>query len=320
VLHYVLGEDFGKAVMGSISSFLQKTTKAAARRLFPEAYSYLEFGKYAKTWIHPRISDINDYYTPSILLGHEGIDLQVTKQLIRLDAWRSERHQALFSELRQDPVINDPPSWLGENVGPAELHNGYYPTPDAEIYAAMILDIGPKQIVEVGSGYSTLIARRAIRYAALPTKLLVFDPSPRTEVRFAADEIVNSPVEDSGLDHRNWTANDILFIDSSHICRSRGDVPFLFCQVLPKLPAGVFVHVHDIFIPYDYPTNYDDRCYTEQYLLHCILSGSSRYLTILSTHYLSRNHSRPMQEVFSPKVGASQLYNGASYWFQVVSG
>jgi hypothetical protein len=244
--------------------------------------------------------------------------LQVTEQLVRLDGWRRERYQALFSELRQDPAINNPPVWLGESVGLGELHNGFFPTPDAEIYAAMILDIGPQQIVEVGSGYSTLIARRAIRYAGLPTKLTVIDPLPRTEIGSAADEIVNIYAEDGGLDHCNWAANDILFVDSSHICRSRGDVSFLFCQVIPKLPAGVFVHVHDIFIPYDYPTNYDDRCYTEQYLLHCLLSGSSRYLTILSTHYLSRNHPQPMQQVFSPKVGASQLYNGASYWFKVV--
>jgi hypothetical protein len=184
----------------------------------------------------------------------------------------------------------------------------------------MILDVGPPRIVEVGCGYSTLVARRAIGYAGLPTKLAVVDPAPRTDVGLAADEIVTSPVEDSGLDRRDWTENDILFIDSSHICRARGDVPFLFCRVLPKLPAGVVVHVHDVFIPYDYPTNYDERCYSEQYLLHCVLSGSSRYSTILSTHYLSRHHPQAMQAVFGPRVGASQLYNGASYWFQVVSG
>jgi hypothetical protein len=66
--------------------------------------------------------------------------------------------------------------------------DGFYPTPDAEIYAAMILDIGPLQIVEVGSGYSTLIARRAIQYATLPTKLAVIDPSPRTEIGELAPE------------------------------------------------------------------------------------------------------------------------------------
>jgi hypothetical protein len=115
--------------MVSVGSLLRKTTNVAARRLLPDLYSDLKFGKYARTWIYPRFSDVSDYYTPSILLGHEGIDLQVTEQLTRLDAWRGERYQALFSELRQDPAINNPPDWLGESVGSAELHNGYYPTP-----------------------------------------------------------------------------------------------------------------------------------------------------------------------------------------------
>ncbi len=304
--------------MISANYLLRRTAKVMARRLLPDVYSDLEFGQYARAWIEPKKSDANDYYAPSILLGHEGIDLRVTEQLERVGVWSGERYQALFGELRRDPAINT--GALGEKAGVAELHNGFYPTPDAEIYAAMIVDLKPRQIVEVGCGYSTLIARRAIQYAALPTKLTVIDPAPRTEVGSAADEIVRNNVEDSALDHRVWAPNDILFIDSSHICRSRGDVPFLFCQILPKLPVGVFVHVHDIFIPYDYPTNYDARCYTEQYLLHCILSGSSRYSTVLSTHHLSRSHPRPMQQVFSSKVGASQLYNGASYWFQVVSG
>jgi Methyltransferase domain len=306
--------------MGAIAAVLQRPAKAAAKRLFPELYGRLEFGSYATEWIRPRASATRDDHTPSVLLGHAGIDLHEPEQLARLDAWRGERYQAVFAALRKDPAINDPPQWLSEKVGPGELHNGYYPTPDAEIYAAMILDIGPGQIVEVGSGYSTLVARRAIGYGVLPTKLAVIDPAPRTEIGSAADEVVDRPVEDSDLDCRDWTENDILFIDSSHICRSRGDVPFLFCRVLPKLPAGVFVHVHDIFIPYDYPTNYDERCYTEQYLLHCALSGSNRYATVFATHYLARRHPGPMQAVFSPRVGASRLYNGASYWFRVASG
>jgi hypothetical protein len=81
----------------------------------------------------------------------------------------------------------------------------------------------------------------------------------------------------------------------------------------------MLVHVHDIFIPYEYPTNYDELCYTEQYLLHCLLSGSSRYQTLLSTHYLSRNYHAQMQQTFGEKVGRDPLFSGASYWFQVVS-
>ena len=105
-----------------------------------------------------------------------------------------------------------------------------------------------------------------------------------------------------------WTCDAVIVATGRH-CR----------KVLPNLPPGIFVHVHDIFIPYEYPTNYDELCYTEQYLLHCLLSGSSRYRTILSTHYLSRNYATEMQQSFGEKPGSDPLFSGASYWFEVVS-
>jgi hypothetical protein len=103
------------------------------------------------------------------------------------------------------------------------------------------------------------------------------------------------------------------------VCRSRGDLPRLFCQILPELPGRAIVHVHDIFIPYEYPTNYDDLCYTEQYMLHCLLSGAHRYRTILSTHHLSRQHAAEMRQTFGERVGLDPLYFGASFWFQTTS-
>ena len=221
----------------------------------------------------------------------------------------------MFRKLREDADINT--GLNGQSFGTAALHNGYYPTPDAEIYAAMILDIRPKHVIEVGSGFSTLVARHAIRFGNVGSKLTVIDPEPRTNVGAAADEVIRAYVEDTDLAGRVWDPSTILFIDSSHICRSRGDVPLLFCKVLPKLPAGLVVHIHDIFIPYEYPTNYDELCYTEQHLLHCLLSGSPCYRTLLSTHNLSRNHASQMQQVFGEKVGRDSIFSGASYWIEV---
>ena len=92
------------------------------------------------------------------LLGHRGIELDVEKQLGRLSSWTADRHQKLFAELRTDPLIR-------------VTSNGFFMTPDAEIYASMIMDRKPRRVIEVGSGYSTLIARNTIRYAGYPTKL-----------------------------------------------------------------------------------------------------------------------------------------------------
>jgi hypothetical protein len=182
----------------------------------------------------------------------------------------------------------------------------------------MILDTQPEEVIEIGSGYSTLVARQAIDYGKLNTKLSVIDIKPRTNVAAAADNVILSFVEDTDLDKREWNPNSILFIDSSHVCRARGDLPLIFCKILPKLPVGMLVHVHDIFLPYDYPTNYDQLCYTEQYLLFCLLSGSPRYKTALATHFLSRNHSREMQQTFGEIAANNSLFLGASYWFKIV--
>ena len=239
------------------------------------------------------------------MLGTTGIDLHAEEQLTRLASWTSERHQALFKELRADPTLR--------------LDDSFYTTPDAEIYAAMILDRNPRRIVEVGAGYSTLIARKTIRHAGYDTKLVAIDPMPRTDVQAAADQLILSVVEQSDLVNYDWSAGDILFIDSSHACRTRGDVPYLYCQLLPSLPAGILVHVHDIYIPFDYPNSYDGWCYSEQYLLYCMLAYSNRYRTALATHWLTREHLEPMRTVLGSKVGDERdsRYFGCSYWFEV---
>jgi hypothetical protein len=303
--------------MSSIGTFLNKLTRATVRQLAPNLAKDIKLGRYARNWVLPRDSGVREHFLPGHVLGHAGFDLHTGDQLSRIRQWRDDRFQRLFNELRQDTSINT--GLNGQTFGNTALHNGYYPTPDAEIYAAMILDVRPQEIVEVGSGFSTLIARRAIRYGDTGSKLTVIDMQPRTDVGAAADEVIRHYVEDTDLENRTWNPKSILFIDSSHVCRSRGDLPLLFCKVLPKLPAGVLVHVHDIFLPYEYPTNYDDLCYTEQYLLHCLLSGASRYRTVLSTHNLSRNHHVEMQQTFGERVGRDPFFSGASYWFDVVS-
>jgi hypothetical protein len=302
--------------MSRIVNRLRNLARSAGRRLSPALADDMRLARYVKQWVLPRDTGTKEYYVPSHVLGHAGFDLHLQDQLARISRWNDGQYQRLFRNLREDSAINT--GLNGRSFGTAALHNGYYPTPDAEIYAAMILDYRPEEVIEVGSGFSTLIARHAIRYGNTGSKLTVIDPEPRTNVSSAADEVILSFVEDSDIVQRSWNPRSILFIDSSHICRSRGDLPYLFCQVLPNLPIGMVVHVHDIFLPYDYPTNYDHLCYTEQYLLHCLLSSSARYRTIISTYNLSRNRAE-MQQTFGEKVGRDPLFPGASYWFEVTT-
>src|SRR6185436_19447886 len=143
-----------------------------------------------------------------------------------LRRWKAEPYRTLYTKLRHEPSINT------ERLGGSSLTNGWYNTPDAEIYASLILEVKPRRIVEVGAGFSTRIARASIVHAGLPTTITVVDPEPRTDIRAIADEVVLAGVEGSNLHERDWAAGDLLFIDSSHVCRTRGDIPYLFCKLI----------------------------------------------------------------------------------------
>jgi hypothetical protein len=268
---------------------------------------------YAREHVVPRppVDRDGQPWVPLSQVGHAGIDLQEAQQLALIEKWKAEAHQALIASLRNNPSINT------QRLGGPTVANGWYNTPDAEIYASMILDRQPGQIVEVGAGFSTRVARAAIGHAGLQTRITIVDPEPRTDVASAADSLVVRPVEQSGLAERDWSPGDFLFIDSSHICRTRGDVPFLFCQVVPRLPPGVVVHVHDIYLPFDYPNNQDHLWYTEQYVLLALLAHSPRYRTVLTSHWLSRTHGDRMRAVLGPEVGRDTRHYGGCYWFEI---
>ena len=80
----------------------------------------------------------------------------------------------------------------------------------------------------------------------------MIDPEPRTDVTEAASRVSRERVEQAGLKESDFPPSSILFIDSSHILRTGGDLPFLYCDLVPSLPSDVAVHVHDIYLPFDY--------------------------------------------------------------------
>lgn len=294
-----------------------------ARKLASMMYAALprlreqnELALFARENVIPNPPDVPDSVPnmPLTRLDTPGIDFREGDQLARLESWRSDRHQAMFKVLREDPAINR------FALGQLAISNTFCNTPDAEIYASMILDRKPGRLVEVGSGFSTLIAKKAITFAGYDTEVVVVDPFPRTDVRSVADQLKLARVEQTNLLEDRWSPGDILFIDSSHICRTRGDLPYLFCRVLPALPAGVLVHVHDIFLPYDYPNLYDAWCHTEEYLLACMLAHSRRYRVVAATHWLSRTHGSQMEKTFGPFAGTAASaphHFGCSFWLEV---
>lgn len=172
--------------------------------------------------------------------------------------------------------------------------NRYFQSPDAEVLYAMVHLHRPRRIIEVGSGNSTLLFRAAIHDASLNTRLISIDPDPRHEIERHADEVIRQKVESFASEElfAGLQRDDILFVDSSHDIKAGNDVVKLFLQVFPALAPGVIVHLHDIFLPYEYPRDWlvNHRwTWTEQYLLHAMLQGSSEFDVLWAGHYLQRN-------------------------------
>ena len=169
--------------------------------------------------------------------------------------------------------------------------NGYYESPDAEILYAMVRLHRPDRIIEIGSGNSTLLFRAAIEDAGLTTRLISIDPHPRRVIEQAADEFVRDRIEDVDFEARfgRLGPGDVLFIDSSHRIEPGNDVVQLFLNVLPGIGAGAIVHVHDIFLPFEYPEEWLVRYrwqMNEQYLVQALLQGSDKFEVLWAGRYL----------------------------------
>ena len=284
----------------------------AARRVSPRWESLLLMRGPLGDVLPPDLEALDrDSGLPARVMELPGIDLRLREQLERLAAWEGS-HDALFAELRADPALNP------RGAGGPYVDNEFYGTPDAEVYAAMIADVRPDAIVEIGAGYSTLVARRTIDRLALSARLLVVDPEPRRDVAPYADGVMRAPVEEVDLARLSLGARSILFIDSSHVVRAGGEVPHLFNDVVPVLPAGAVVHVHDVFVPYDYPDSYRARLYSEQYVLQALLSDSPRYRLLFATHMMCRREPEAMRRVFGAEVARDPRLYGVSLWFEVV--
>ena len=173
------------------------------------------------------------------------------------------------------------PSWV----------NDWLPALDGAAIYAFIRSRSPALYVEVGSGISTRFAARARRDGLLRTRIVSIDPRPRVEVDELCDSVVRVPLEaaDPSVFHE-LSDGDVLFVDGSRRAFMNSDATVFFLEVLPQLAGGVLVGVHDVFLPYDYPREYADRYYSEQYLLAAhLIAGNPALEPVLPTFYASRH-------------------------------
>ena len=212
---------------------------------------------------------------------------------------------APLAELSEDETDPSLPFWS----------NPWLPPLDGATLYGLIATRAPSLYMEVGSGFSTKFARLAIRDHGLDTRIVSIDPQPRAEVDALCDEVVRAPYEDIDLDLLDRLGpGDMLFVDNSHRAFTNSDVTVFFTETLPYLRSGVIYGVHDTFIPHDYPAEWNDRFYAEQYLLMCYLAGGAGGDEILlGTHHLAT--SRQLLEDFRPWLPAiDAALVGGGFW------
>lgn len=221
-----------------------------------------------------------------------GIDWNIEEQLQLLSSFSYATELATLS---------------GTKIGGREFYidNGAFESGDAEYWYSLIRSKKPKRIIEIGSGFSSQVARRAL------------DDNKRVDPHYSCEHILIEPYENDWLESLGVTvirekvencdlqmfkelgADDILFIDSSHVIRPQGDVLFEFLGILPVLNNGVIVHIHDIFSPRDYPNAWVvDKVlfWNEQYLLEAFLTSNTEWKVIGAINFLRHHYYEELKE------------------------
>ncbi len=186
------------------------------------------------------------------------------------------------------------------------LDNPIFSGGDACFLYAMIRYVRPKRVIEVGSGFSScLMLDINDLFLNGETAFTFIDPYPErlrsllTEKDAQKVEIISQRVQDVSLEtFSSLESGDILFVDSSHVSKVGSDVNYLFFEILPVLQAGVYVHIHDVFYPFEYPTKwvYEGRAWNEAYLLRAFLQYNPSFRVVLFNALIAKLRTRELQE------------------------
>ena len=284
-------------------------------------YGLQYFAVSSKLFKHWGILPIRDhYYEPQFVYDKNfksseirklPLDFKVGNQLFFLQTLKHKK------ELEQWPVVK-------QHNNDYYLSNGSFEEGDADLYYLMIRNLRPKKIIEIGSGFSTLLALQALtknKLEGYEGELICIEPF---EYSFFEETkgftLIKERVESVEISFFNQLQqDDILFIDSSHIIRPENDVLFEYFQIMPYLKKGVIVHIHDIFSPRHYPDEWmkrEFRLWNEQYLLEAFLHNNSDWEIIFSLNYLKCDYFEATKKVL---YNINTATNPGSFWLKKIN-
>lgn len=253
-----------------------------------------------------------------------GVDFALEDQIMRL-------HDELL------PFVSECnfPEMANGSAHTFHFNNGFFERVDAEVAYSFVRRYKPKRIIEIGSGNSTLVLGKALQRNERdghPGELISIEPNPAPFLKTGVPgltQLIEKQVQQVPMElFGTLRANDILFIDSSHVVSMDSDVIHECLRILPELAPGVLVHFHDVFTPLDYPKQFvmKNLCFWgEQYLLEAFLAFNSAFKVMWASSAMQQFHPEVLLNAFPEWKGSyermptdlktfSPTLNGSEVW------
>jgi hypothetical protein len=244
-----------------------------------------------------------------------GLDLRETEQLSLLESIFT-RYRDELEELERT-TIGDSSVRLVDSAS--------YQHFDVHALHCMIRHHKPRRMIEIGSGYSTLVSAAAClrnrHDDEVSCEFKAIEPYPGDILKQdipGLTGLIEEPLQSIGMDlFEGLRENDILFIDSTHVLSTGSDVALLYLEILPRLRPGVVVHVHDIFLPREYPRDWIEKehiFWNEQYVLQAFLAHNADFEVLLAGHFLHLRHPEVLRTLV-PGYCSEKHWPG-SFWMR----
>ncbi|MBS0197854.1 MAG: class I SAM-dependent methyltransferase [Planctomycetes bacterium] len=262
------------------------------------------------------------YYMPhnDTRFLNENRDLWTGPQETRDIDWNIDHQMSVAAEVGRHVLeLSDIPKTT-ETVGEFAWGNPFWNNADALVQYGLVRSRKPRRIIEVGCGWSSLLLAKAVtrndtERGGEPTVVTQIEPFPRRAVLAALPnswKLHESILQRAPLElFDTLEAGDLLFYDGSHVAKTASDVNWFFFRVLPRLKPGVLIHIHDIFLPFDYPEQWifeRGQTWNEQYVLQAFLMNNPSYRVEIANRYLCTYKHKELEALYQgvqPTIGCS---------------
>jgi hypothetical protein len=239
--------------------------------------------------------------------------------------WQVETQLAIAKELTRHlqelrDVPHDPPA----DCSTYGWNNNFWNNADALAQYGLVRARKPRRYVEVGCGWSSLLLKRALDLNAaqgVEAEVTLIEPYPNQAIFSNLPKqwrILRTILQRAELGiFDSLEAGDFLFYDGSHCAKVCSDVNWFFFRILPRLKPGVIIHLHDIFLPEEYPASWifeRGQTWNEQHLLQAFLMNNSAYAILIANRFLYHHRRAELDALYQ----GIQPSFGCSFWMQKI--